>query len=132
MNYLITARIDKESYITFTVNCQNTNNEISNAMKYCDKEGYFVREIKVIEMFNGHTPIDLDGEETFWLQVELYKEDIDEYIPYEYEVPIDWLAEHVNNIKEFIEEYVIDETTGLYEIAKRDGVIINEHWVDEG
>lgn len=71
-------------------------------------------------------------EETFWLQVELYKEDIDEYIPYEYEVPIDWLAEHVNNIKEFIEEYVIDETTGLYEIAKRDGVIINEHWVDEG
>lgn len=49
----------------------------------------------------------------------------------EYEVPIDWLKEHVNNIDEFIDEYTADETTGLYETAQRDGVILNEHWVED-
>ena len=130
MNYLVIAKQGGESYITFTVNCRTTNNAISKAMKYCNDEGYFIREIKVVEMFNGHTPIDLGGEETFWLQVERFNMNIGGYKLYEYEVPIDWLSEHVNNIKEFIEDYVADETTGLYDTAKRDDVVINERWVE--
>lgn len=130
MNYLITARINGGGYITFTVNCRTTNDAIYKAMKYCNDEGYFVREIKVIEMFNGKTPIDLGSEETFWLQVERFDENIDDYDLYEYEVPIEWLSEHVNNIEEFIKDYVADETTGLYDTAKRDDVVINERWVE--
>ena len=131
MNYLITARINGDSYISFTANCRTTNNAISKVMQYCDSEGYFVRDIKVVEMFNGHTPIDLGGDETFWLQVERFNMNIGGYKLYEYEVPIDWLSEHVNDIEEFIEEYTSDETTGLYDEAVLDGVIINEHWVED-
>lgn len=69
-------------------------------------------------------------EETFWLQVEMWNEAINDYAHLEYEVPLDWLTEHVNNIDEFIEEYVADETTGLYDTAKSDGVIISKHWVE--
>lgn len=59
----------------------------------------------------------------------MFREEWDEYAYYEYEVPTDWLKEHVNDLDEFIEEYTTDETTGLYETAQRDGVILNEHWV---
>lgn len=86
---------------------------------------------KVIEMFNGKAPIDLGDEETFWLQVERWREEYDEYAYFEYEVPVDWLSEHVNDIEEFIEEYMSDETTGLYDEAVLDGVIINEQWVED-
>lgn len=131
MNYLITARIQGDGHITFTANCRTTNNAISKVMKYCNDEGYFVREIKVVEMFNGKTPIDLGEEETFWLQVERWNEEINDYAHFEYEVPVDWLSEHVNNIQEFIEEYTSDETTGLYDEAILDGVIINERWIED-
>ena len=131
MNYLIIAKTYGDSHITFTTNCQTTNEAITKAMKYCDNNGYFVREIKVIEMFNGKIPVDLDEIETFWLTVERFKEDIDDYAYYEYEVPIDWLKEHVNNLQEFIEEYTSDESTGLYDVAVRDGAILREHWVED-
>ena len=131
MNYLVIAKTYGDSHITFTTNCQTTNNAIAKAMKYCDNEGYFVREIKVVEMFNRKLPVDLDEIETFWLQVERFKEDIEDYAPYKYKVPIDWLSEHVNDIQEFIEEYTSDETTGLYDEAVLDGVIINERWVED-
>lgn len=128
MKYLIIAKVNGSgTHISFTADCRTTNSAIRKAMKYCDDEGYFVNEIKVIE---NNLSVDLGKEETFWLQVEMYCQEIDEYAPYEYEVPIDWLREHVNDLKTFIDEYIADETTGLYDTARRDGVILNEHWIN--
>ena len=131
MNYLVIAKTYGDSHITFTTNCQTTNEAITKVMKYCGNNGYFVREIKVIEMFNRKIPVDLDEIKTFWLTVEKFKEDIDDYAYYEYEVPIDWLSEHVNDIQEFIEEYTSDESTGRYDAAAHDDVILGEHWVED-
>lgn len=68
---------------------------------------------------------------TFWLLVERWNEEKESYAHYEYEVSLEWLEENVNNLEEFIEEYTSDETTGLYEQAILDNVIIKERWVEE-
>lgn len=132
MKYLIVAKTNgfngSGTNITFTVQCRTTNEAIEKALKYCCDEGYFINEIKVIE---NNLSFDLGGNETFWLQVEMFREEWDEYAYYKYEVPTDWLKEHVNDLDEFIEEYTTDETTGLYETAQRDGVILDEHWVED-
>ena len=70
-------------------------------------------------------------DKTFWLLVEMWNEEIEDYSYLEYEVPIDWLEDNVYNLKEFIEEYTSDESTGLYEQALLDDVVINERWVEE-
>lgn len=67
---------------------------------------------------------------TFLLLVEMWNEKIEDYSHLEYEVPMDWLKENVCNLKEFIEEYTSDESTGLYGQAILDGAVINERWVD--
>lgn len=70
-------------------------------------------------------------DKTFWLLVEMWHEETEDYGHLEYEVPIEWLEENVCNLEEFIEEYTSDESTGLYEQALLDGVIMNERWVIE-
>lgn len=132
MKYLIIAKMNgfngSGMSVNFTVQCRTTNEAIEKALKYCSSEGYFINEIKVIE---NNLSFDLGGNETFWLQVEMFRGELDEYAYYEYEVPMNWLKEHVDNINKFVEEYTTDETTGLYETAQRDGVILNERWIED-
>lgn len=132
MKYLIIAKTNgfngNGTNLTFTVECGTTNKAIENALKYCCAAGYFINEIKVIE---NNISFDLGNDETFWLQVEMFRDEWNGYAQYEYEVPVDWLKENVNNIEEFIKEYTSDETTSLYETAQHDGVILNEHWVED-
>ena len=70
-------------------------------------------------------------EKTFWLLVEMWDKEKEDYKYLEYEVSVEWLKENVYNLEEFMEEYTIDETTGLYEQAVIDDVIINERWVEQ-
>ncbi len=67
---------------------------------------------------------------TFWLLVGMWNEEIEDYSYLKYEVPMDWLKENVCSLEEFIEEYTSDESTGLYEQALLDGVVINERWIE--
>ena len=95
MKYLIIAKVNGSgTYISFTADCRTTNNAIQKAMKYCDSEGYLVNEIKV---YKRSLSFDLGGEDTFWLQVKMWNEEINDYDPFEYEVTLDWLGEHVKN-----------------------------------
>lgn len=133
MKYLIIAKINNnlfggETSMTFTIQCKTTNEAIGKVLKYCCSSGYLINEIKVVE---NDISFDLGNEETFWLQVEMFRDEWNGYAQYEYEVPINWLEEHVDNLDEFIEEYTSDETTGLYETAQRDGVILNERWIED-
>lgn len=70
-------------------------------------------------------------EKTFWLLVEMWDKEKEDYNYLEYEVSVEWLKENVYNLEEFMEEYTIDETTGLYEQAVIDDVIINKRWVEQ-
>jgi hypothetical protein len=69
-------------------------------------------------------------EKTFWLLVGIWDEEKEDYRYLKYEVPVEWLKENVYNLEEFMEEYTTDESTGLYEQAVIDDIVINERWVE--
>lgn len=80
---------------------------------------------------NSMEKVGYTQDKTFCLLVEMWNGEKEDYSHLEYEVPIEWLEENVCNLEEFIEEYTSDESTGLYEQALLDGVIMNERWIIE-
>lgn len=61
MKFLVIAKINTTgAHISFTTDCQTTNDAIQKAMKYCDSEGYFVNEIRA---YQNHLCVDLGGDE---------------------------------------------------------------------
>lgn len=99
-----------------------------------NKKNFSKEELEMYaDMVNLKNSMEKAGymQDTFWLLTGIWNEETEVYKYLKYEVPIEWLEENVCNLEEFIEEYTSDESTGLYEQALLDGVIMNERWVIE-
>lgn len=99
-----------------------------------NKKNFSKEELEMYaDMVNLKNSLEKAGykiQDTFWLLTGIWNEETEVYKYLKYEVPIEWLEKNVVDLEEFIDEYTSDETTGLYEQALLDNVVLNEKWAE--
>lgn len=99
-----------------------------------NKKNFSKEELEMYaDMVNLKNSLEKAGykiQDTFWLLTGIWNEEAEVYKYLKYEVPIEWLEKNVVDLEEFIDEYTSDETTGLYEQALLDNVVLNEKWAE--